>query len=176
LLPHRQQPQPQPQPQPYAAPPPAAGVPPAAPPVDYAKLPAQPTSPYATQQAGPPPAAQNEQALLLVRAMIAAAYADGTIDDAERADILSRLDGAGVAAAEREMFLRELASPKPVTALAAEVKSPEMAEQFYVVSLLAMKIDNDAERAYASMLPALLRLSPEQVTAIHQTAGLPAVA
>jgi uncharacterized membrane protein YebE (DUF533 family) len=160
--------------QPAAPPPPAANTPPAAPPVDYASLPAQPASPYAAPAASQP-AAQNEQALLLVRAMIAAAYADGTIDDAERADILSRLDGAGVAAADREMFVRELASPKPVTALAAEVKSPELAEQFYVVSLLAMKIDSDAERAYARMLPALLQLSPEQVAAIHQKAGLPAV-
>lgn len=129
-----------------------------------------------TQPAAPGAAAQNDQALLLVRAMIAAAYADGLIDDVERVDIISRLDSAGVAPREREMFLRELASPKPVTALAADVKSPEMAEQFYVVSLLAMKIDSDAERAYARMLPSLLNLSAEQVAAIHQKANLPAVA
>lgn len=157
--------------QPAATPPtPAAPQPP---PVDYASLPAQPTSPYATPNVAPPTPQQNEEALLLVRAMIAAAYADGTIDDTERADILARLEAAGVGPAEKDLFLRELASPKPITALAGDVRSPEMAEQIYVVSLLAIRIDNDAERAYAKMLPALLKLSPEQVTAIHQKTGVP---
>ncbi len=133
----------------------------------------QPTAPTAPQQ---PTAQQNEDALLLVRAMIAAAYADGSIDDTERSDILARLDAAGVAPAERELFLRELASPKPITALAGSVRSPEMAEQVYVVSLLAIRVDNDAERAYVKMLPGLLSLAPERVAALHQTAGLPPVA
>ncbi len=166
-----------------AAPPPAAASPPAGPQpaVDYANLPAQPVSPYATPagspaQPAPPDSTQNDHALLLVRAMIAAAYADGTIDDAERAEILGRLDAAGVGPAEKELFLRELASPKPVTALAAEVKTPDLAEQFYVVSLLAVRVDNDAERAYMRMLPALLGLGAEEVAAIHQKTGVAAPA
>jgi len=51
-----------------------------------------------------------------------------------------------------------------------------MAEQVYVVSLLAIRVDNDAERAYVKMLPGLLSLAPERVAALHQTAGLPPVA
>jgi uncharacterized membrane protein YebE (DUF533 family) len=136
--------------------------------------------PYPPGAQPPPPAPataqQNEDALLLVRAMIAAAYADGAIDDAERTDILARLDAAGVAPAERELFLRELASPKPITAIAGSVRSPELAEQVYVVSLLAIRVDNDAERAYVKMLPGLLNLSAERVAALHQSAGLPAIA
>jgi uncharacterized membrane protein YebE (DUF533 family) len=196
--PHAQPPNAQP---PHAAP--AATAPTA--PVDYANLPAQPPSAYATTPAAPPTTEQNTEALLLVRAMIAAAFADGTIDDAERADILGRLDAAGVGSADRELFLQELASPKPVTALVSQVKSPDVAEQFYIVSMLAMnrvdgvhasgrspgrsdgadqpakpvgaelKVDTDAERAYARMLPLLLGLSADQVAAIHQKAGLPAV-
>jgi uncharacterized membrane protein YebE (DUF533 family) len=76
-----------------------------------------------------------------------------------------------VSPAERELFLRELASPRPVAELASMVKSPEMAEQFYAVSVLTMAIDTDAERAYLAALPGLLELSPDAVASIHQKIG-----
>jgi uncharacterized membrane protein YebE (DUF533 family) len=109
----------------------------------------------------------------LIRAMIAAAYSDGTLDDKERADFVARLDQAGVTPDERALFLSELASPKPVTMLTAEVDGPELAEQFYVVSALAITADTPAERAHLQMLPTLLRLTPDQVAAIHQKTGIP---
>jgi uncharacterized membrane protein YebE (DUF533 family) len=141
--------------------------------------PAQPVAPqqsWGQQPAPPAPVAdpaQQKQALLLIRAMIAAAYSDGVLDDKERADFVARLDQAGVTAEERALFLTELASPKPVTMLTAEVDGPELAEQFYVVSALAITADTPAERAHLQMLPTLLRLSPAQVDAIHQKTGIP---
>lgn len=128
-------------------------------------------SPQVTQPA--PDAAQQKQALLLIRAMIAAAYSDGALDDKERADFVAHLDQAGVTPDERTLFLSELASPKPVTMLTAEVDGSELAEQFYVVSALAITADTPAERAHLQMLPTLLRLTPDQVAAIHQKTGIP---
>ena len=108
--------------------------------------------------------------------MVAAANADGVVDERERADILARLDAAGVGASERDGFVRELDSPKPITLLASEVDSPELAEQFYVVSVLAAGVESEAEKAHLRMLPSLLKLSPEMVDAIHKKTGLPVIA
>ncbi len=150
--------------------------------LEHAPKTAQPTAPSsaatptAPTSAGAPAAAspeQQKQALLLVRAMIAAAFADGTLDDKERSDILGRLDAAGVTPEERTLFLAEMAAPKPVTALASEVTTPEMAEQFYIVSVLSVTADTPAEKAHLTMLPVLLNLSPDQISAIHQKTGIP---
>lgn len=107
--------------------------------------------------------------------MIAATYADGQIDEQERADILGRIDAAGVQAAERAAFVEELAHPKPVTLLAAEVDSQDLAEQFYIVSALAIGTERASgpEKAHLKMLPGLLKLTPEHVTALHQRANIP---
>jgi uncharacterized membrane protein YebE (DUF533 family) len=132
--------------------------------------PAQPAAAAAPVAAAPE---QPHQALLLVRAMIAAAFADGVLDEKERADILGRLEQAGVTPEERNLFLAEMNSPKPVTLLTSEVNSPELAEQFYIVSALAINADTPAEKGHLMMLPTLLRLSPAQVDAIHQKTGIP---
>lgn len=113
-----------------------------------------------------------KQALLLVRAMVAAANADGTIDEEERRGMLARLERAGASQAEREALAHELANPQKVETLAAEVKNPELAEQFYAVSLLSMKIDTDAEKAYLRNLPLLLDMGPQQVLAVQQKLGI----
>lgn len=143
---------------------------------NYANLPPQPPAWVDPAAAGPVPAPTAEQqahALLLIRAMVAAAYADGTLDEKERGDILSRLDQAGVTPAERAGLVQELDHPKPITALVAEAATAELAEQFYLVSLVSVNVDTEAERAHLRMLPMLLKLSPEQIASIHQKTGLP---
>jgi len=147
---------------------PGSGPPPAPPPAPVA--PAAP-APAAAPAAAPTPE-QQKHALLLVRAMVAAASADGQIDAEERQAMLDRLAKAGASQAERDALEQEMKAPHQVAVLAAEVNSPELAEQFYAVSLLGMKIDTDAERAYAKMLPLILRLSPEQAAAIQQKIGV----
>jgi uncharacterized membrane protein YebE (DUF533 family) len=147
---------------------------------EYASLPAMPTSPYASTPAvgvpaAPPAPASAEPdhalAMLLVRAMVAAANADGAIDAKERGDILSRLDAAGVGPEERATLEKELDAPRPITALVADVKSREIAEQIYVVSCLAIEADTPAERAYLKMLPMLLSLDEPAVKALHDKMG-----
>jgi uncharacterized membrane protein YebE (DUF533 family) len=114
------------------------------------------------------------EALLLVRAMITAAHVDGQLDPAERQRILDRATAAGLSPAERLALEGELAAPKSPRELFAEVRTRELAEQVYVVSLLAISVDTDAERGYLHSLPFVLGLSPADVAALHQKLGVPA--
>lgn len=162
---------------PAATPAAAPATPAASPATPAAAATPAPSAPDAAAPTSAPPLPtpqQQKQALLLVRAMIAATYADGQIDEQERADILGRIDAAGVQAAERAAFVEELAHPKPVTMLAAEVDSQDLAEQFYIVSALAIGTEraSNPEKAHLRMLPSLLNLKPEQVAALHQRANI----
>jgi uncharacterized membrane protein YebE (DUF533 family) len=126
---------------------------------------------------GPPPAAAgppstDEQTVLLIRAMIAAANADGTIDPDERDHILTRLEEAQLSPTEREFLIGELSQPRTAEQIAADVDGAEMARQVYLVSLLAVEVDTPVERTYMESLAGLLGLDATVVTELHQTAAL----
>lgn len=91
---------------------------------------------------------EDRQALLLIRAMVAAANADGRIDDEERRRIADKLQEAGADADDRALIEREMASPVALDELASHVDGEEEAEQFYLASALAIDADTDAERSY----------------------------
>lgn len=132
----------------------------------------------------PPPGATSGQAagggssaddaVLLIRAMIAAANADGVIDEQERRTILGRLESVGVSDEERAFLLKELASPAdPGTIAGAAAGNRELAKQVYAVSLSAITVDTDAERDYLARLAERLTLPPEIVRQIHDRFGVP---
>jgi uncharacterized membrane protein YebE (DUF533 family) len=108
------------------------------------------------------------EALLLVRAMIAAARADGVIDADERAAIAARLDAADLDAAARDLVLAEFTNPITLSALAASVPDPVAAAQVYAASVIAVGEMNAAERAYLDKLAAALRLSPAAAKSIEE--------
>jgi uncharacterized membrane protein YebE (DUF533 family) len=110
-----------------------------------------------------PEAASNEDALLLIRAMIAAANADHAVDDVERHAILGKVTASGLGAEERNFIEGELANPLDLRTLVAQVKSPEMAEQVYAASVLALEVDSDAERNYLQRLASALNLDTATV-------------
>jgi len=110
-----------------------------------------------------PEAPANAEALLLIRAMIAAANADHAVDDVERHAILEKVTASGLGAEERGFIEAELSNPVDLRALVAQVKSPEMAEQVYAVSVLALEVDSDAERNYLQRLAAALNLDTATV-------------
>ncbi len=126
--------------------------------------PSIPTSPPATgRQTG----AANAEALLLVRAMIAAANADHRVDDEERERVLEALEAAGLGVEERRFLLAELKSPLDPASLAAETNSPELARQVYLASLMAIEVDTQAEQDYLAHLADRLGLSEADVNAIE---------
>ena len=132
-----------------AAPQPAAPPPPGA---------ATPATPATVAVAGSIPAGQ-ELALRLIRVMIAAAHADGTLDEEEEAAILARLKGVELSSEERLFFLDELHKPQSIAQLCEGIADPTVAKTMYMVAVNAIAIDTPGERAWLDQLAAALSLS-----------------
>ncbi|MCC6170406.1 MAG: tellurite resistance TerB family protein [Gammaproteobacteria bacterium] len=105
--------------------------------------------------------ANSAGALRVVRAMIAASKADGSIDVAERDRIFARVGESGLSQAEHDEVLRLLGQPADLEAIVAGVDSKELATEIYAASLLAVSPANRAERAWLDMLAARLGLESE---------------
>jgi uncharacterized membrane protein YebE (DUF533 family) len=109
-------------------------------------------------------------AMLLIRAMIAAANADGQITPDERERITSKLEQAGAGPEERAVLERELESPRSVEQIVREVDGPETAVQVYLASRLAMNPDTAAERAYLDFLAARLNIPADRLSQLNAAA------
>jgi uncharacterized membrane protein YebE (DUF533 family) len=137
----------------------------------YGRPPSQiPSGGVEPASAYPDVAMDDNRALLLIRAMIAAANADGEISAQERQGIMAKLDEAGAGPDERAVVERELASPMTMDALVREVRDPETAEQVYLASALAIEPDTQAEKSYLQYLAARLNLDPQRAEQLHQVA------
>ena len=102
--------------------------------------------------------------------MIAAAKSDGHIDATEQANIFAQMDKLTLSAEEKAFVLDELRKPLDVDAVARAAQStPEQAAEIYVASLLAIDVDNPAERGYLAMLAARLKLDEKLVEHLHAT-------
>jgi uncharacterized membrane protein YebE (DUF533 family) len=127
----------------------------------------------------PPPQASYQHEELgksLVRAMIAAAKADGQIDAEEKDCIFARLETMNLSAEEKAFVFDELSSPLDIEAVVARADTPEHAAEIYAASLVAMKPDTPTERTYLEALMFKLKLDPALVAEIHRSAGLEASA
>ena len=113
------------------------------------------------------PQSETEFAMTLVRAMIAAAQADGEIDATEREAILDRLRAAGAGAEAETMFEAELARPVSVGKLIAEAQTDAQKVEFYTASRLALNVDTPVERSYLQALAARLKLPDNLVRHIE---------
>jgi tellurite resistance protein len=154
--------------------PPAPARAPASPRASVPPLPAPP----AGRTAAPPPAARPpappppSEGLLLVRAMVAAAKADGRLDAAERKAILERLEIAGLTPAERDIVLADFDRPATAEALGKGVKDPMLAARVYAAAAAAAGERCPAEEAFLAALAKALRLDAPAVAAIErQLAG-----
>lgn len=110
-----------------------------------------------------------ENAKLMIRAMIQAAKADGEIDDEERAKIMKHM--SELDAAERAFVEDQLKAPVDPVALANDT-SEQMRAQVYATSLMAMRVDTMSEIAYIQELGDALDLSPETRERIHKSMGI----
>ncbi len=111
-----------------------------------------------------------EQALILVRAMINAAKSDGEVDSEEQQKIIAKL--GDVSQEEIDFVQRELAAPLDVDAFVREIP-PGMAEQVYTVSLMTIDLDSNPEAQYLHQLAQGLGIEPATVNAIHEHLGAP---
>lgn len=147
-----------------------------------------PPPPGQTQTAAPPPppppspgpagvgpqidaASGQETTILLLRAMIAAAHADGVLDADERERILGRLQSLGLNDEEQGFLQRELQNPRTAEQIAA-ASTPETAAQVYGASLLAVEVDTPEERAYMKRLQHLLGLNDAAALDVKRELGV----
>jgi uncharacterized membrane protein YebE (DUF533 family) len=133
----------------------------------HASAPAQDAFiPAATDSRG-----QEELGKTLVRAMIAAAKADGRIDADEKEAIFGKLETMNLSSEEKAWVFDELSSPLDINAVVARADTPEHATEIYAASLVAITADTASERAYLDALASKLRLDPALIAEIHKAAG-----
>jgi uncharacterized membrane protein YebE (DUF533 family) len=145
----------------------AGKEPPAAPPAQQSvpMLPAPSGTPFnPSSESG-----QQKLARHLLRAMIAAAKADGHIDAQEQTRIFAEMDKLPLAADDKAFVMDELRAKLDIDAVAGAAETPEEAAEIYTASLLAVDVDNAAERGYLAMLAARLRLDDALVAHLQQT-------
>ncbi len=149
------------------------GVPPT-PPAGRVQTPPPPpgSAPSAAPSAPtPPPAAVPADPVLLIRAMIAAANADGVLDDTERMRILAQLEGTGLSDEEKDFLSAEFGAPRSLEEIAAAVDGQAAAAQVFTVSLMAVEADTPEEREYLEALRSALSLTDEQARSIARRLG-----
>ncbi|MGI9510916.1 MAG: tellurite resistance TerB family protein [Geminicoccaceae bacterium] len=112
---------------------------------------------------------ENDRALVMVRAMLSAAKADGKIDAGEQERILGKLNDAGATQEMRQFIQNELRQPIDIDGLAKEVDSPHMATEVYTASLFAIDVDTRGEQAYMSQLASRLGLPSTLVQQLHES-------
>jgi len=105
--------------------------------------------------------------LTLVRAMIAAARADGRLDAQESQTIFQRIESLDLPTTERNELVQELGRPVDIDAIVAGATSQELAAEIYLVSLMAIDVDTVEERSYLAMLAARMGLPGELVDELH---------
>ena len=104
--------------------------------------------------------ARDDMSLAVLRAMIAAAKADGHIDAAEQQKIFGKLDEMELGVEDKAFVMDELKKPLDIDAVVAAATSPELAVEIYAASVLAIDPDDPAEQAYLAMLASRLKLDP----------------
>lgn len=112
---------------------------------------------------------ENDRALVMIRAMLSAAKADGQIDAGEQQRILGKLNEAGASHEMRQFIQDELRQPVDIESIAREVDSPHMATEVYTASLFAIDVDTRGEQAYMSKLANRLGLPSTLVQQLHDS-------
>lgn len=113
---------------------------------------------------------QEEQAKIILKAMISAAKADGQIDADEQKKITEHI--GDVTPEEIEFVKKEMQAPLDVERIAASIPKG-MEQQVYLMSLLTINLDHKKEAQYLDKLAEGLHLSHQAVNEIHQKVGAP---
>lgn len=113
--------------------------------------------------------ALEENAKLMIRAMIQASKSDGEIDDEEWDRIQEKL--GDLDPEEKDFIKAELRKPVDIHGLAQDT-GDAMKAQVYAVSLMAIRVDKASEVAYLDGLAAALGLSNGTRAMVHKSMGL----
>jgi uncharacterized membrane protein YebE (DUF533 family) len=122
------------------------------------------------------PQLSNDFALTLVRAMIAAARADGHIDQSERANIMEKIHAVDLGAEAEAFIAEELANPVDLDDLVAAARTEEQKVELYTATRLTIDPDTRAERGYLDLLAGRLNLPDALIDHIDATVSSAKVA
>lgn len=118
-------------------------------------------APAAPQPFAALPAPQQEDhSRAMLKAMIAAAKSDGHLDERESGLLAAELRRLDADPALQAWVEAEIRCPVEPAEVAAGVRSPEMAAEVYLASLLVVDETTTMERAYLDALARALRLEP----------------
>ncbi len=132
-----------------------------------------------TTEALPPPAGSGfalndpthdaDFVVSLIRAMIAAARADGSIDQSERDAILGRATSAGLGN-DAEAFLEsELSKPVDIDSIISAAKTESQRVELFTASRITIDPNTRAERGYLDLLAGRLGLADALIDHIEAT-------
>jgi uncharacterized membrane protein YebE (DUF533 family) len=99
--------------------------------------------------------------LVLVRAMIGAAKADGHVDAGEQQRLFAEVERRGLDAEAKAFVFDLLSQPVDIGQITSAVATPEQGAEVYLASRMAINPDVPAERAYLDALAARLRIPAE---------------
>jgi len=116
-----------------------------------------------------PTPTQEEQAQVLLKAMINAAKSDGHMDEEEQAKIVKHI--GDVTPEEIELVKHEMAAPLDLQGVIASAKGME--PEVYLMSLMAINLDSSEEAHYLDQLAKGLGISQEAVNDFHERVGAP---
>ncbi len=114
--------------------------------------------------------------LALVKAMIAAANADGHICGEEKKQILSQMSQLQLDDEHKAFVLDALMSPPTIRDIVSLANGPEQAAEIYLASRLAIDPDDPAEHDYLGILGRQLQLPDELVAQLEDQAANNALA
>jgi uncharacterized membrane protein YebE (DUF533 family) len=127
------------------------------------------SSGFATTAA--PPAHQNQMGQALLTAMIAAAKADGEVDQDESRKIFGEMEQAGLTPEEKSFVLSELSKPLDIDDVAKQATSHEVAAQLYTASAIVIGQANDRERDYLAKLAQRMNLDQAFIDELNKQMG-----
>ncbi|MBY8173662.1 tellurite resistance TerB family protein [Vibrio fluvialis] len=106
--------------------------------------------------------------LLILKAMIAAAKADGHVDEQEIAHINQAVNELGADASVQTLIEQELKKPLDPTEIALLAQTPAQASELYLASLLIVDEQNFMEKAYLRELGKQMRLDDALIADLNQ--------
>ena len=115
----------------------------------------------------------NDQAVLMIRAMVNAAKSDGRVDETEQQNIISKL-GSDVSEDEINFLKQEFAAPLDVAGFARSVPSG-LEQQIYALSLTSIDLDTQNEAQYLGQLAQGLNMDANLCNQIHDQVGAPKI-
>lgn len=116
------------------------------------------TEPQTIDRVPAPQVEQHSQAIL--KALVAAAKADGHVDERERQLIDGELKKLNGDPALRQWLQAELNKPLDPAEVARAASTPEIAAEMYIASLILVDEEHFMERAYLEELAKQLKLDP----------------